>query len=69
MVQAFIDRIKSVNPIVNAVVADRFEDALKEARDIDKILDSEHIDDAYSQQNAPFLGVPFTAKEAFGFKG
>ena len=27
------------------------------------------IPDKYSEENAPFLGVPFTAKEAFGITG
>ena len=40
IIQAFIDRIHEVNPLLNAVVGDRFEEALEEARHIDEILDS-----------------------------
>ena len=67
--EAYIRRIKEVNPIVNAVVAERFEDAVKEAEEIDRILDSGDVPDKYSETNAPFLGIPFTAKEAFGVVG
>lgn len=35
MVQAYIDRCRMVNPLVNAIVEDRFEDALEEGRQID----------------------------------
>ena len=38
MVKAFIDRIEEVNPIINAVVDDRFEECLEEAKEIDKYL-------------------------------
>ena len=69
VMEAFISRIKEVNSALNAVVSERFEDALQQAKDIDKMLRSSKISEEYSVENAPFLGVPFTAKEAFGITG
>ncbi|CAH0563322.1 unnamed protein product [Brassicogethes aeneus] len=68
VVEAFIDRIKEVNGIINAVVDDRFEEALQEARKIDKDIETGNIIDADFQAK-PFLGVPFTAKESTSVKG
>jgi Asp-tRNA(Asn)/Glu-tRNA(Gln) amidotransferase A subunit family amidase len=42
---------------------------IKEAIDIDKILDSDDIPEKYSLENAPLLGVPFSCKESFWVKG
>ena len=67
--QAYIDRAQEVNPIVNAIIADRYGDALKEAEKVDEILDSKKNQGKYSAVNAPFLGVPLSVKEAFGVKG
>ncbi|VEN40328.1 unnamed protein product [Callosobruchus maculatus] len=68
IVQAFIDRIKEVNPIINALVDERFEEALEEARKIDKgIADGTINEDDF--RSKPFLGVPFTTKESTAVKG
>ena len=69
VMSAFIDRIKTVNPKLNAVVANRFSEALSEASKVDDMLDSDELPDEYSEDNAPLLGIPFTAKEAFGIVG
>nr|XP_002734462.1 PREDICTED: fatty-acid amide hydrolase 2-A-like [Saccoglossus kowalevskii] len=69
VLKAYINRIQEVEPIINAVVCDRFDEALKEARYIDKVLDSGNVPAYYSREKAPFLGVPFTTKEAFAHKG
>ncbi|XP_050312285.1 fatty-acid amide hydrolase 2-A-like [Anthonomus grandis grandis] len=68
VVQAFVDRIKQVNPVINSIVDERFEEALKEARDIDKDIASGHISDVEFSEK-PFLGVPFTSKESTAAKG
>lgn len=36
--KSFIARIKEINPILNCVVDDRFEEALMDARDADKLI-------------------------------
>ncbi|CAH1980401.1 unnamed protein product [Acanthoscelides obtectus] len=68
VVQAFIDRIKEVNPILNAVVDNRFEEALEEARHIDKQIADASIKEADFDKK-PFLGIPFTTKESSAVKG
>ena len=69
VVDTFITRIKEVNPLLNAVIADRFEEARKEAAELDRVLDSGNLPEELSEQNAPYLGVPFTAKEAVSIAG
>ena len=70
VIQAFIGRIHEVNPLINAVVADRFHEALEEARDIDKVLDlSESSEEKSALLKKPLLGVPVTVKESLACKG
>lgn len=69
VVDTFIVRIKEVNPLLNVVVADRFDDARRDAAKVDRILDSGSIPDELSEQNAPYLGVPLTIKEAISVAG
>lgn len=67
---AYIERIKSVNNIINAIVKDRFELALEEARELDRALDcmTEEEKEVLVQDKV-LLGVPFTNKECFAAKG
>ncbi|GJQ74757.1 hypothetical protein Trydic_g21604 [Trypoxylus dichotomus] len=69
VVQVYVKRINEVNPIINAVVEDRFEDALEQARQADKFLDENpnKIDDL--RINKPFFGIPITIKESIAVKG
>ncbi|KAL5011058.1 hypothetical protein ScPMuIL_013363 [Solemya velum] len=69
VMEAFIDRVKTVNPIVNAVVANRFDEAIKEARAVDSLLDGGDLSEEYSENKAPWLGVPLSVKEAFALSG
>ena len=69
VVDVFIERIQQVDPYLNAVVVNCFADARKEAAQIDKILSKEQLAEEYSVEKKPYLGVPFTAKEAFAIKG
>ncbi|XP_022294098.2 fatty-acid amide hydrolase 2-like isoform X3 [Crassostrea virginica] len=69
VMRAYIERTRLVNRDCNFVVAEQFEEALKEARNVDRILDSNEIPQEFSYQNAPFLGVPTSVKEAFALKG
>jgi len=61
--------MKEVNSLINAVVADRFEDARKDAAEVDRVLESGSLPDELSERNAPYLGVPFTTKEAVSVAG
>nr|XP_020660344.1 fatty-acid amide hydrolase 2 [Pogona vitticeps] len=67
--ETYIARIKQVNPLINAVVKDRFEAALQEAHQVDKLLSECHDDEEALQEKFPFLGVPVTVKEAFELQG
>ncbi|CAH0694445.1 unnamed protein product [Spodoptera exigua] len=67
LVKACIERIQQVNPVINAVTDERYEDALKEAREVDKLIESGLPDDYFLKK--PFLGVPFTAKESHAVSG
>ncbi|CAH2043206.1 unnamed protein product, partial [Iphiclides podalirius] len=66
LVRAVINRIKEVNPILKAVVTDRYEAALEEAREVDRLVASGLSDE---DAKKPFLGVPFTTKESQEIKG
>lgn len=65
VVRAFINRIKEVNGILNAVVDERFEEAIKDAKAADELIRDGKVD--FEKQ--PFFGVPFTAKESTACKG
>lgn len=65
VVRTFIKRIEDVNFKINAVVDNRFSEALEEAKLIDKQIANNEVD--FSKK--PFLGVPFTSKESTGAKG
>ncbi|XP_026495503.2 fatty-acid amide hydrolase 2-like [Vanessa tameamea] len=67
LVTACIERIKQVNPILNAVTDERYEEALKEARQVDKMIENGLSEEEFKKK--PFLGVPFTAKESHAVKG
>lgn len=69
MLESFIDRIKEVNPLLNCVVAERFDEARKEARAIDDLIKSGVIPEETLAREKPFLGVPFTTKDCIAVKG
>jgi len=70
VVESFISRIKRVNPIINAVVEKRFEDALKEAQEIDRKLQAARNNEGdRSILSMPLVGVPVSVKESIGVDG
>lgn len=69
VVQAYIDRIQEVNPLINAVVKERFAAALQEASQVDKLIEEETGGEDVLEDRLPLLGVPFTVKEAFALQG
>ncbi|XP_068968973.1 fatty-acid amide hydrolase 2-A isoform X1 [Bombus flavifrons] len=70
VVQSYIDRIKEIQPILNCVVEDRFEDALKEAKLCDDLLKSENAPSPQVlAEEKPFFGVPFTTKDCIAIAG
>ncbi|KAF9799657.1 hypothetical protein SFRURICE_014631 [Spodoptera frugiperda] len=69
VVEACIRRIKDVNSALNFFVEDRFEAALKEAREADELVRSGSMSATQLEQEKPFLGVPFTTKDCIAVKG
>lgn len=63
LVEAHIEMIQAYNPRLNAVVRQRFTDAREEAREADARIGRGESD------LPPYLGVPCTLKENFGFAG
>ncbi len=64
VVKTHIAHIKRVNPSINAVVKDRFDAAIAEAKAADK-----RVKDSSPESLPPFHGVPCTVKESFLLTG
>ncbi len=62
LVQAFLDRIESVNPKVNAFITVTGEHALKEARKAEREI-------AAGRYRGPLHGIPYAAKDMLATKG
>ncbi|XP_012523945.2 fatty-acid amide hydrolase 2-A [Monomorium pharaonis] len=69
VVQAYITRIKEVNPFLNAVIDERFNAAINEAKDCDEQLKSGKIGIETLEKKKPLYGVPLTVKECLAVKG
>ncbi|GIY99072.1 fatty-acid amide hydrolase 2-B [Caerostris extrusa] len=69
VMKAYVERSKQVHPYINAAVDERYEDALEDARNVDKFLASGVKSVKDIARDTPLLGIPFTCKEAIGVKG
>ena len=69
IIQAHIDHIKMVNPMLNAVVKNRFEEAMEEARGVDEMLERYREEEKSLDDLPVLLGVPCTIKECFALTG
>ncbi|KAF7406235.1 hypothetical protein HZH68_005604 [Vespula germanica] len=69
LIEAYIQRIKLVNPILNAVIEDRFKEALEEAKICDEYIRDGKITLLELEKQRPLYGIPFTVKEACMLKG
>ncbi|XP_063695622.1 fatty-acid amide hydrolase 2-B-like [Culicoides brevitarsis] len=67
IVKLYIERLRAVNKIVNAVVDERYNEALEDAKKADQMCET--MTPLYLLQNYPLLGVPFTVKESIAVKG
>ncbi|XP_018402299.1 PREDICTED: fatty-acid amide hydrolase 2-A [Cyphomyrmex costatus] len=65
----YVKRCNEVNPLINAIVENRFDAAIEEAREIDNFLQSTIIDDAKIASEKPLLGLPITIKESIAVQG
>ncbi|XP_070392349.1 fatty-acid amide hydrolase 2-A-like isoform X1 [Dermacentor albipictus] len=69
LVSAYIRRIREVQPIINAVVEERFEEALEGAKEVDRLVASGKMSASEMSKEKPLLGLPFTAKNSIAIKG
>ncbi|KRF83322.1 fatty-acid amide hydrolase 2-A isoform X1 [Drosophila virilis] len=69
VVEAYIERCRQVNPLINAIVQDRFEEALEEAREIDNVIAMGINSVESMEEHTPLLGIPVTVKESIAVKG
>src|SRR5690625_2392771 len=58
-----INHIKHINPTLNAVVEDRFDEAILEAKQMDQNINNVNFSEK------PLYGVPISIKESFHVKG
>ncbi|XP_063072410.1 fatty-acid amide hydrolase 2-B-like [Engraulis encrasicolus] len=70
LVQAHIERIQEVNPLLNALVKDRFSAALLEAAQVDRMIEEKTTGEEEDlAEQLPLLGVPFSVKGSFALQG
>lgn len=63
VIRIYIDHIKAVNPMLNAVVEERFDAAIKEAKEKDANIDEANL------KFQPLYGVPVSIKESIDVAG
>lgn len=69
VIEVYIKRINEVNKFINAVVENRFEKALNEAKNVDDYLSTTKDTLEKIEQEKPLLGVPVTVKESCKLSG
>ncbi|KAG8175647.1 hypothetical protein JTE90_006845 [Oedothorax gibbosus] len=69
LVNVYIQRIKEVNPFLNAAVHFRFDQALNEAQKADEIVAKGAKTEEELEKEMPFLGVPISVKELIAVEG
>ncbi|XP_076619159.1 fatty-acid amide hydrolase 2-B-like [Colletes latitarsis] len=69
VVEAYIERIKEVNPFLNAVVEERFDAAVNDAKICDAKLKTGKVTAATLEREKPLYGVPVTIKETCSLAG
>ncbi|XP_065221533.1 fatty-acid amide hydrolase 2-A-like [Planococcus citri] len=69
VVKAFIERCQQVNGQLNAIIEDRFEAALEDAKNVDRIIQNNEKSVEQLAKEKPLLGVPITFKECLMVKG
>uniref|UniRef100_A0A6M2DUW9 Putative amidase n=1 Tax=Xenopsylla cheopis TaxID=163159 RepID=A0A6M2DUW9_XENCH len=69
VVSAYIERCRDVQPMLNAVVDTRYDEALREAREADEIVATGKLSVQRMAEEMPLLGVPITVKESIRVQG
>lgn len=67
LVERLMGRIRAVQPVINAVVEDRYTEALEDARAVDRLVAEGRNQDW--AKDKPFMGVPVTTKDCYAVKG
>lgn len=68
VMEAFIERCKEVNPLLNCVVDQCYEAALKDAAKADALVASGTLTEEQLATEKPFLGVPISTKDCIRVK-
>ncbi|XP_062534223.1 fatty-acid amide hydrolase 2-B-like [Armigeres subalbatus] len=68
VMEAFIERCKEINPLLNCVVDQCYSTALKEAAMADKLIASGTLTEEQLATEKPFLGVPISTKDCIRVK-
>lgn len=58
-----------MNGDLNAIVEERFTDAVEEAKNVDRLIQSNQRTGEELERETPLLGVPITVKEACKVEG
>ncbi|XP_032518667.2 fatty-acid amide hydrolase 2-B [Danaus plexippus] len=69
VLKACMQRISDTNSLVNCFVENRYDLALQEAKEADKLVQSGSKTIQQLEKEKPFLGVPFTTKDCIAVKG
>lgn len=69
LISACIRRIRQVQPLINAVVEERFEEALREAEAADRLVASGGKSVEQLKEEKPLLGLPISVKNSIAVKG
>lgn len=69
VIGAYVERCRQVNALLNAIVDERFDAALDEARAIDRLIASGTRTVAQMAAEQPLLGLPLTVKESIAVAG
>uniref|UniRef100_A0A1Q3FKY0 Putative amidase n=2 Tax=Culex tarsalis TaxID=7177 RepID=A0A1Q3FKY0_CULTA len=68
VMEAFIERCKEVNPLLNCVVDQCYEAALRDAAKADALVASGTLTEEQLATEKPFLGVPISTKDCIRVK-
>lgn len=69
VVRAFINRARVVNVLLNAIIDERFDDAIQDAKAIDEFLKTTELSEKELAEQKPLLGLPFTTKDSIQVTG
>ncbi|KAJ8938028.1 hypothetical protein NQ318_003332, partial [Aromia moschata] len=69
VIRSYIARIQEVNPVINAVIEDRFVQAIEDAKYADKIITFGSLSVQELKEKHPLLGVPITVKGSIEVEG